>query len=208
VILLGLTGSIGMGKSTTAAMFAELGAPVYDADAAVHALYAPGGAAVGRVEAAFPGVVVQGAVDRARLSARVLDDPAALSRLEAVVHPLVGLHRAGFFARAADVAVVVLDIPLLFETGGDAGMGAVAVVSAPPQVQRARVLARPGMTAAKLDAILARQLPDADKRACADFVIETGAGLAPARAQVAAVLATLADPAWRSTRRGRVDPAR
>ena len=208
MILLGLTGSIGMGKSTTAALFAERGAPVYDADAAVHALYARGGAAVASVEAAFPGVVVKGAVDRARLGARVLDDPAALRRLEAIVHPLVGAHRGAFLQAAAGAPVVVLDVPLLFETGGDKAMSAVAVVSAPPEVQRARVLARPGMTATKLEAILARQLPDADKRARADFVIDTAHGLAAARAQVAEVLAALADPHWRSRRHRPGDPAR
>jgi dephospho-CoA kinase len=201
MIRLGLTGSIGMGKSTTAALFAEAGAPVYDADAAVHALYAAGGAAVEAVEAAFPGVThADGHIDRAALSARVVGDPDALKRLEAVVHPLVGAHRAAFFETVADAPVVVLDVPLLFETGGEAFMDAVAVVSAPADVQRARVLARPGMTPQKLDAILARQLPDAEKRARADFVIETGAGIEPARAAVRAVLAALSDPAWRPRR--------
>jgi len=208
VILLGLTGSIGMGKSTTAAMFAERGVPVYDADAAVHALYALGGAAVAPVEAAFPGVVVEGAVDRARLGARVLDDPEALRRLETIVHPLVGFHRGEFFAAAAEAPVVVLDVPLLFETGGDRAMSAVAVVSAPPEVQRARVLARPGMTEDKLDAILARQLPDADKRARADFLIDTAHGLDAARAQVDAVLTALADPGRRSGRHRPTEPRR
>ena len=202
MILLGLTGSIGMGKSTTAKMFEAEGAPVYDADGAVHALYAAGGAAAPLVEAAFPGVLVAGAVDRTRLGALVLNDPAALKRLEAIVHPLVGAHRQSFFdqARTAGEKVVVLDVPLLFETGGDKAMDAVAVVSAPADVQRQRVLARPGMTAQKLDAILDRQTPDADKRARADFVIDTGGGLEAARAQVRAVLAALADPAWRSVR--------
>jgi dephospho-CoA kinase len=202
MILLGLTGSIGMGKSTTAKMFEAEGAPVYDADGAVHALYAAGGAAAPLVEAAFPGVLVAGAVDRARLGALVLNDPAALKRLEAIVHPLVGAHRQSFFdqARTAGEKVVVLDVPLLFETGGDKAMDAVAVVSAPADVQRQRVLARPGMTAQKLDAILNRQTPDPDKRARADFVIDTGGGLEAARAQVRAVLAALVDPAWRSVR--------
>ena len=202
MILLGLTGSIGMGKSTTAAMFAEEGAPVYDADAAVHQLYGVGGAAVEPVEAAFPGVAQSGAIDRARLSERVLNDAEALKRLEAIVHPLVGAQRQSFFeeARAGGAPVLVLDIPLLFETGGDKAMGAVAVVSAPFDLQRERVLARPGMTVDKLDAILRRQIPDAEKRARADFVIDTGHGLDTAREQVRAVLAALADPAWRSGR--------
>lgn len=191
MIVVGLTGSIGMGKSTTAAMFEAEGAPVYDADAAVHQLYAAGGAAVAPLEAAFPGVVRGGAVDRAVLSARVLNDPAALRRLEEVVHPLVGAHRKAFFERTAGEEVVVLDIPLLFETGGERAVDAVVVVSAPAEVQRGRVLARSGMTSEKLDAILARQLPDADKRARADFVIDTGAGLEPAREQVRAVLSAL-----------------
>jgi dephospho-CoA kinase len=202
MILLGLTGSIGMGKSTTAAMFQAEGAPVYDADDAVHALYAAGGAAAPLVAAAFPGVSTEGAVDRARLGARVLNDPEALKRLEAIVHPLVGAHRQAFFneVSAAGETVVVLDVPLLFETGGDKAMDAVAVVSAPAEVQRQRVLARPGMTVEKFDAILDRQTPDADKRARADFVIDTGGGLEAARAQVHAVLAALADPSWRSNR--------
>lgn len=198
----GLTGSIGMGKSTTAGLFAEAGVPVYDADAAVHAIYAPGGAAVEPLEQAFAGVVVDGAVDRARLSARVLGDPEALKRLEGIVHPLLGAHRAGTFAQAVamNADVIVLDVPLLFETGGDKAMDAVAVVSAPANVQRERVLARPGMTVDKLDAILARQLPDADKRARADFVIDTSAGVDAAREQVARVLQTLRDPLWTSRR--------
>jgi dephospho-CoA kinase len=202
MILLGLTGSIGMGKSTTAALFQAEGAPVYDADDAVHALYAAGGAAAPLVAAAFPGVLTEGAVDRARLGARVLNDPEALKRLEAIVHPLVGAQRQAFFneVSAAGETVVVLDVPLLFETGGDKAMDAVAVVSAPAEVQRQRVLARPGMTVEKFDAILDRQTPDADKRARADFVIDTGGGLEAARAQVHAVLAALADPSWRSNR--------
>jgi dephospho-CoA kinase len=194
---LGLTGSIGMGKTTTAALFAEAGAPVWDADAAVHALYAAGGAAVADVERLFPGVVGEdGAIDRARLAGRIAGDAEALRRLEAAVHPLVAAHRAAFFAELRDAPVVVLDVPLLFETGGEREVDAVAVASAPAPVQRARVLARPGMTPAKLDAILARQLPDADKRARADFVIDTGHGLAPARAQVAAVLAAVSAPGF------------
>lgn len=202
MIILGLTGSIGMGKSTTAAMFAEAGVPVYDADAEVHRLYAPGGAAVAPVEAAFPGVVKDGAVDRAALSARVLGDAAALKRLEAIVHPLVGATRIGFFeaAKAKGADMVVLDIPLLFETGGEKNVDAVVVVSAPAELQRARVLERPGMTAEKLDAILAKQTPDADKRARADFVVDTGQGLDVARAQVAEVIAAMRDPARRPKR--------
>jgi dephospho-CoA kinase len=193
MMLVGLTGSIGMGKSTTAALFAEEGVPVYDADAAVHALYAPGGAAVEPLEAEFGDVIVDGAVDRARLSAKVLNDPDAMKRLEAIVHPLVGASRIGFFERAtaAGADIVILDIPLLFETGGDRNMQAVVVVSAPAEMQRERVLARPGMTAEKFEAILARQVPDADKRARADFVIDTAQGLEPARAQVRQLLATL-----------------
>lgn len=193
MMLVGLTGSIGMGKSTTAAMFEAEGAPVYDADGAVHALYAPGGAAVAPIEAAFPGVVRQGGVDRALLSERVVGDAEAMKALEAIVHPLVGAGRLEFFeaARAANADIVVLDIPLLFETGGERAVDAVVVVSAPPELQRERVLARPGMSAAKFEAILARQVPDAEKRARADFVIDTSRGLESARDQVRAVLATL-----------------
>ncbi len=193
MLILGLTGSIGMGKSTTAAMFEAEGVPVYDSDAAVHALYAPGGAAVAPVEAAFPGVVVDGAIDRAKLSARVVGDPEALAKLEAIVHPLVGAHRVGFFekAQAEGRDVVVLDIPLLFETGGQKSVDKVVVVSAPPEVQRARVLARPEMTPEKFEAILARQTPDAEKRVRADFVIDTGQGVEQARAQVRDLLTLL-----------------
>jgi dephospho-CoA kinase len=197
MIILGLTGSIGMGKSTTGAMFQAEGVPVYDSDAAVHALYASGGAAVAPVEAAFPGVVVDGAIDRAKLSAAVVGDPEALQKLEAIVHPLVGAHRIGFFedAQAAGHDIVVLDVPLLYETGGDKKVHKVVVVSASTDVQRARVLARPEMTEAKLDAILARQLPDAEKRARADFVIDTGQGLEAAHQQVRDILAALRQPA-------------
>lgn len=193
MITVGLTGSIGMGKSTTAAMFAAEGVPVYDADAEVHALYARGGAAVEPLEAAFPGVVIDGAVDRTLLSKRVVGKPEDLKRLEAIVHPLVGESRVGFFEKAvADGAdIVILDIPLLFETGGEKRMDAVVVVSAPADLQRERVLARPGMDAAKLDAILARQMADAEKRARAHFVIDTGLGLDKARAQVRDVLKRL-----------------
>lgn len=193
MLILGLTGSIGMGKSTTAAMFQAEGVPVYDSDAAVHALYAAGGAAVAPVEAAFPGVVVDGAIDRARLSAKVVGDPEALAKLEAIVHPLVGAHRIGFFekAQAEGQEIVVLDVPLLFETGGQKSVDKVVVVSAPAEVQRARVLARPEMTPEKFEAILARQLPDAEKRARADFVIDTGQGVEHARKQVRDLLTLL-----------------
>lgn len=193
MIVVGLTGSIGMGKSATAAMFAEAGVPVYDADAEVHRLYSAGGAAVSAVEAAFPGVVVDGAVNRGRLGARVLGDPAALARLNAIVHPLVGEARKAFFerARAAGADVVVLDIPLLFETGGEKRVDKVVVVSAPAAIQRRRVLARPGMTPARFDALLAAQTPDAEKRAKADFVIDTSRDFDQARAQVQTILAAL-----------------
>jgi len=193
MIILGLTGSIGMGKSTTSTMFQDEGVPVYDADAAVHALYASGGAAVGPVGAAFPGVVVDGAIDRARLSAAVLGNPEALQILESIVHPLVGAHRIGFFdeAKAKGADIVVLDIPLLFETNGHKKVDKVVVVSAPADVQRRRVLARLGMDVAKLEAILARQTPDAEKRSRADFVIDTGQGLDHARDQVRDILTRL-----------------
>jgi dephospho-CoA kinase len=193
VIVIGLTGSIGMGKSATAALFAEAGAPVYDADAEVRRLYAPGGAAVDKVEAAFPGVVVDGSVDRGRLGERVLGDPEALARLNRIVHPLMGEARAEFFrqARESGAEVVVLDIPLLFETGGERSVDRVVVVSAPEALQRERVLARPGVTAAKFEAILAAQKPDAEKRAKADFVVDTSQGFDHARQQVSAILAAL-----------------
>jgi len=188
--LVGLTGSIGMGKSTVGAMFAEAGAPVFDSDAAVHALYAPGGAAVAPVEASFPGVTRDGAIDRAELSKRVVGDEQAIRALEAIVHPLVGQERFAFLDRQqeAGTEVVIFDIPLLFEGGGGEGLDAVVVVSAPADVQRARVLSRPGMTPEKFEAILARQTPDAEKRARADYVIDTGGSLDATRAQVSAVL--------------------
>jgi dephospho-CoA kinase len=193
VIILGLTGSIGMGKSTTAQMFQAEGVPVYDSDAAVHALYASGGAAVAPVDAAFPGVVVDGAIDRTRLSQAVVGNSEALAVLESIVHPLVGAHRIGFFedAQAQGADVVVLDVPLLYETGGDKKVDKVVVVSAPADLQRERVLARPGMDVAKFEAILARQTPDAEKRARADFVIDTGQGLDRAREQVRDLLTRL-----------------
>jgi len=209
MIHLGLTGSIGMGKSTTAQMFREAGVPVYDADAAVAALYLKGGAAVEPLEAAFPGVTRDGAVDREALRLRVLGDDAAMTRLNAVVHPLLGRDRTDFVlqAKASGADVMVFDIPLLFETGGERNMDAVAVVTAPADVQRTRVLAREGMTPERLDAILSRQTPDADKRARADFVIDTGRGLGPARAEVTRILAALRHPTWTPRRASPDRPA-
>jgi len=193
MLLIGLTGSIGMGKSETAKMFASLGVPSYDSDAAVHALYDKGGAAVAPIEAAFPGVAVDGRIDRTKLSARVLGDGAALKRLEALVHPLVAGHQRAFLQAAAErgADMVLLDIPLLFETEGHKRVDVTVVVSAPPDVQRQRVLARPGMTAEKLDAILAKQLHDGEKRKRADFVVDTSQGLEHARAQVTRIVETL-----------------
>ena len=195
--ILGLTGSIGMGKSATAAMFRALGVPVHDADAAVHKLYA--GAAVAPVEAAFPGVAKDGVIDRPALSARVLEDREAMKRLEAIVHPLVRAEETKFLdaARRAGARLAVLDIPLLFETGAVGRVDAVAVVSAPLAVQRARVLDRPGMTPARFEAILAKQMPDAEKRSRAHFVIDTGRGFEAARRQVAGVVRALAGPGRR-----------
>jgi dephospho-CoA kinase len=186
--VIGLTGSIGMGKSETLRIFASLGLAVYDADAAVHALYAPGGAATGPIAAAFPGVVKDGAVDRCALSRLVMNDTAALDKLESLVHPLLARARAAFVEGVPPAAMVVLDIPLLFETGADKEVDAVVVVSAPAAVQRARVLARPGMTEEKFAFLQSRQMSDAQKRAQADFVIETGQGLAHARHQAEAVV--------------------
>jgi dephospho-CoA kinase len=192
MFILGLTGSVGMGKSVTGRFFAEEGVPVHDADAVVHRLYE--GSAVAAIEAAFPGTTGDGKVDRGKLGARVIGDAAALKRLEAIVHPLVQDDERRFLqaARQRGEAVVVLDIPLLYETGGERRVDAVVVVSAPAEVQRERVLARPGMTAAKLDAILAKQLPDAEKRARADFIVDTSRGFDEARAQVRAILAAVA----------------
>lgn len=193
MIVIGLTGSIGMGKSTVAAMFAEEGVPVFDSDAAVHALYAPGGAAIAAVEKAFPGVLKSGAIDRAALSARVVGNEAAMKALETLVHPLVAAAQRDFLeaARESGAWCVVLDIPLLLESRRPRAIDKVVVVSAPADVQRARVLARPGMTVEKFESILARQLPDAEKRARADFVIDTGGALEQTRAQVRSVLDAL-----------------
>jgi dephospho-CoA kinase len=191
MIVLGLTGSIGMGKSTTAKMFAEAGVPVHDSDETVHRLYA--GKAVPLVEAAFPGTTTFGSVDRVLLSKRVLGDAAALKKLESIVHPLVRADADAFLARneAAGAPIAVLDIPLLFETGGRDRVDKVVVVTAPAEIQHARVLARPGMTQAKLASILAKQVPDAEKRKLADFVIDTGQGLDAARAAVSAIITEL-----------------
>jgi dephospho-CoA kinase len=192
MFILGLTGSLGMGKSTTARFFAEAGVPVHDADAVVHGLYE--GEAVAAIEAAFPGTTHAGKVDRSKLAARVLDDPAALRRLEAIVHPLVREAEARFLAaaRARGAEVVVLDIPLLLETAGDQRVDAIVVVSAPSDTQRQRVLERPGMTPDKLDALLARQMADSEKRRHADFVVDTGRGFDAARAQVQEILRAVA----------------
>ena len=188
MFILGLTGSVGMGKSATARLFAEEGAPVHDADAVVHRLYE--GAAVAAIEAAFPGTTSGGRVDRGKLAARVLGHPSALARLEAIVHPMVRAAEEELIALAKtrDDKVVVLDIPLLFETGGDERVDAVVVVTAPAETQRARVLGRPGMTMEKLEAILAKQIPDAEKRRRADFVVDTSRGFEAAREQVRAIL--------------------
>ena len=195
MIVIGLTGSIGMGKSTVAKMFAEAGAPSFDSDAAVHRLYAPGGAAVAPVGAVFPGVISGGGVERAVLSARVVGDPEAMQRLEAIVHPLVREEQARFVTAQREMGAeyVVLDIPLLLESGRASDLDVVVVVSAPPEVQRARVLARAGMTEEKFGRLLALQMPDAEKRARADFVIDTGADLETTRAQVRAVLDVLGE---------------
>ena len=188
MIILGLTGSIGMGKSTTAKLFAEAGVPVYDADATVHMLYE--GEAAPSIEAAFPGTTVDGKVDRARLSARVVHDPAAMRQLEQIVHPMLGASRQKFLhdAEQSGASVAVVDVPLLFETGGEKRVDAVVVVTTTPEIQRQRILARDNMTGEKLDAILARQLPDAEKRKRADFVVDTSHGLDPVRAQIRDIL--------------------
>ena len=191
MITIALTGSIGMGKSTVAAMFAERGIPLFDADAEVRRLEGPGGRLVGPIEQRFPGTTRDGAVDREALAQRVLGNPQELAALEALVHPAVHHERTRFIIANGDAPALLFDIPLLFETGGESAFDKVIVVTAPAEVQRERVLARPGMTPAKLDAILARQLPDADKRARADFTIDTGTSLAETRRQVDAILACL-----------------
>ena len=189
MFILGLTGSVGMGKSATAQMFADEGVPVHDADAAVHALYE--GEAAPLIEASFPGTTASGKVDRGKLGERVIGHPEEIRRLERIVHPLVARVRDAFLAKAErdGAKVAVLDIPLLYETGGEERCDAVVVASAPAEVQRDRVLTRPGMTDAKLAAILAKQMPDADKRARADFVVDTSRGFDAAREQVRDILA-------------------
>jgi dephospho-CoA kinase len=192
-LLIGLTGSIGMGKSETAKMFAALGIPVHDSDAAVARLYDTGGAAVPVIADAFPGAVKDGKVDRVALRQMVVDDPEAYAKLNALVHPLVGAENRAFLKKAiaGGADMVVHDVPLLFETGGHARMDAVVVVSAPADIQRERVLARPGMSPELLDSILARQMPDAEKRAKAHFVVVTDKGLAHAREQVQMIVEEL-----------------
>ena len=191
--VLGLTGSIGMGKSTTAKLFAEAGVPVYDADATVHAVYE--GEAAPAIEAAFPGTTVDGKVDREKLSAKVVHDPAAMKQLEQIVHPMLRRYHQKFLddAERSGAPVAVVDVPLLYETGGDKRVDAVVVVSTDPHTQRQRILARGNMTAEKLDAILARQLPDAEKRRRADFVVDTSHGLDPVRARIKEILAQAAN---------------
>jgi dephospho-CoA kinase len=188
MIILGLTGSIGMGKSTTAKLFAEAGVPVYDADATVHMLYE--GEAAPAIEAAFPGTTANGKVDRNRLSARVVHDPAAMKRLEEIVHPMLGASRRKFLqaAEQSGAPVAVVDVPLLFETGGEKRVDAVVVVTTTPEIQRERILARPSMTGEKLEAILARQMPDAEKRKRANFLVDTSHGLDPVRARIRDIL--------------------
>jgi len=191
--IIGLTGSIGMGKSTAAAILRRLGLPVHDADAAVHRLMESGGGAIDAVEAAFPGVTRDGAVDRRALAVRVLDDDRAMKQLESILHPLVRAEALAFLARQARLRrpLVVLDIPLLFETGGERLCDAVIVVSAPPFIQRLRVLRRPGMTEAKMQSIMARQMPDAEKRRRADFIVQTGLGKLHTLRQLAGIVRLL-----------------
>jgi dephospho-CoA kinase len=188
MIILGLTGSIGMGKSTTAKLFAEAGVPVYDADATVHRIYQ--GEVAPAIEAAFPGTTVDGKVDRVRLSAQVVHDPAAMKKLEQIVHPMLRGYHQKFIddAEQAGAPVAVIDVPLLYETGGEKRVDAVVVVTTTPEIQRQRILARDNMTGEKLDAILARQLPDAEKRRRADFVVDTSGGLDPVRARIRDIL--------------------
>jgi dephospho-CoA kinase len=192
MFVLGLTGSLGMGKSTTAVFFAELGVPVHDADAVVHRLYKTEAAPL--IEAAFPGTTLRGEVNREKLANRVLDDPEMVKKLEAIVHPMVRAAERQFLAEAEkkNASVAVLDIPLLFETGGERRCDAVVVVSAPPDVQRARIFERPGMTPQKFAGISANQMPDAEKRKRADFVVDTSKGFDAARAQVREILARVA----------------
>lgn len=190
-LLIGLTGSIGMGKTETARMFAEHGIAVFDSDAVVHSLYAPCGEAVEPIAKAFPGAVVSGAVDRSRLMAALEKDPDGFARLEAIVHPLVTQKQRQFIAAHRDAELLVFDIPLLFESGGDARVDVVVVASAPQDVQRARALARSGMTEEKLARILARQMPDVEKCALADFVVDTSQGLTQASEQVRKIVETL-----------------
>lgn len=192
MLVLGLTGSIGMGKSTVAAMFADEGVPVFDADAEVHRLQGPGGRLLPAIEAAFPGTTGDSGVDRPLLGKAVFGNPDALRRLEAIVHPAVAEERAAFLESNRDQPLVVLDIPLLFEAGGWRQVDRIAVVSAPADVQRARVLVRPGMTVERFESILAKQMPDAEKRERADFVIPTGGSLEETRATVRTVIACLA----------------
>jgi dephospho-CoA kinase len=195
MIVIGLTGSIGMGKSTTARLFREAGVPVHDSDEAVHRLYA--GKAAPLIEAAFPGTVEDGVVDRNALARRILGNPEAIKTVERIVHPLVREDADAFLEaqRAAGMPLAVLDIPLLFETGGEGRVDRIVVVSAPADVQRSRVLARPGMTVEKFEAILARQVPDAEKRARADFIVESGEGLEEARRGVEAIVGELKEQA-------------
>ena len=201
MIVLGLTGSIGMGKSTTAKLFSEAGVPVYDADAAVHRLYE--GEAVPVIEAAFPGTTENGKVDRDRLSARVVHDPAAMKRLEEIVHPMLGASRQKFFREAeqSGTPVAVVDVPLLFETGGERNVDAVVVVTTSAELQRERILSRPNMTAEKFEGILARQMPDAEKRKRAHFVVDSSRGVDSARAQIHGILRAVAG----ATGRRRID---
>jgi dephospho-CoA kinase len=203
VIRLGLTGSLAMGKSTTARLFAEAGAAIYDADAAVHALYAAGGGGAEALAPEFPEAVQADAVDRPALARRLKADPTALKRLERIVHPLLAAWREAMLAaaEAAGTAVAVLDIPLLFEVGAQDQVDAVVVVTAPSEVQRARALARPGMDAETFALLSGRQLPDAEKRAQADFLVQTGEGLESARREVQAIMAAVTDPGWRAPRR-------
>lgn len=195
MIVLGLTGSIGMGKSTVAAMFADEGVPLFDADAAVHRLQGPEGKLVSDIEALFPGTTGPDGANRSALAERVLGEPEALRRLEALVHPAVASEREAFLAANAHAPVVLLDIPLLFEKGGADKVDRIAVVSAPAEVQRERVLARPGMTAEKFERILALQMPDEEKRGRADFVIPTGGDLSTTRACVREIIACLSEGA-------------